>query len=368
MTYSNDWTITDNPADHSKFKDQPSHVRKLRTDIEERLADILYGFTSGETTVGIKQLLMGNQTSDPSAPTDGIVIFAKDSYVFTVSGVTTVPVPGATYTNNAITFTVLYASATQLYCSGSGAPAASGDLTKASGTGDATIAFSASSSKSEIHVRHESAGVKVLTSLGKLIAGALTSLATIASDAGIIPIANLASGTPDGTKYIRDDGTLQTPPNDKIAGDVVQVVNYQTGERASGSTVMPYDDTIPKNTEGDLYMSLSITPKSSTNKLKIEVVTHFCNPSAIPIVALFHTVGGVEQAAALAAAAHDLPSSGYLIQQTFTHYMTAGEAVEKIFKVRCGAAAGTNYFNGSSVTRWFGGVLPSSITITEIKV
>lgn len=51
---------------------------------------------------------------------------------------------GATYTNNSITFTVLgtIASGTQLLCSGSGAPAASGILTKASGTGDATITYS----------------------------------------------------------------------------------------------------------------------------------------------------------------------------------------------------------------------------------
>lgn len=27
----------------------------------------------------------------------------------------------------------------------------------------------------------------------------------------LIPVANLASGTPDGTKYVRDDGTLATP-------------------------------------------------------------------------------------------------------------------------------------------------------------
>lgn len=27
-----------------------------------------------------------------------------------------------------------------------------------------------------------------------------------------IPIQNLATGTPDGTKFIKDDGTLATPP------------------------------------------------------------------------------------------------------------------------------------------------------------
>ncbi len=50
----------------------------------------------------------------------------------------------ATYTNNSITYTVLYtvSSATQVVMSGSGAPLASGTLTKASGTGDSTLTFS----------------------------------------------------------------------------------------------------------------------------------------------------------------------------------------------------------------------------------
>lgn len=50
---------------------------------------------------------------------------------------------GATYTNNAVTFTVkaTVASATLVSMSGSGAPAVSGTLTKASGTGDATLSF-----------------------------------------------------------------------------------------------------------------------------------------------------------------------------------------------------------------------------------
>lgn len=52
---------------------------------------------------------------------------------------------GATYTNNGITFTVYetVSGATRVVMSGSGAPAASGTLTKASGTGDSTLTFSA---------------------------------------------------------------------------------------------------------------------------------------------------------------------------------------------------------------------------------
>jgi hypothetical protein len=51
---------------------------------------------------------------------------------------------GATYGNNSETFTVIstLSGGTLLFCTATGAPAGSGTLTKASGTGDSTIAFS----------------------------------------------------------------------------------------------------------------------------------------------------------------------------------------------------------------------------------
>ncbi len=63
-------------------------------------------------------------------------------YTFTVTAANATV--GATYTNNGQTFTVVYtiAAGTTLVCSATGAPASSGTLTKASGTGDSTISFS----------------------------------------------------------------------------------------------------------------------------------------------------------------------------------------------------------------------------------
>ncbi len=64
-------------------------------------------------------------------------------YLFTVSSANATN--GATYTNNGHTYTVLgtISSGTQLFTTQASAPAASGTLTKASGTGDSTITFSA---------------------------------------------------------------------------------------------------------------------------------------------------------------------------------------------------------------------------------
>lgn len=50
-----------------------------------------------------------------------------------------------------------------------------------------------------------------ITTAGKVSGAALTSLSSIPSGAGRIPIANLATGTPTGTKFVRDDGTLVVP-------------------------------------------------------------------------------------------------------------------------------------------------------------
>jgi hypothetical protein len=69
------------------------------------------------------------------------------SIQFTVAAVTVAPTAGATYTNNGITFKVTSASITAgsgtINAGGTGTSLAAGVLTKVSGTGDATIAFSA---------------------------------------------------------------------------------------------------------------------------------------------------------------------------------------------------------------------------------
>jgi hypothetical protein len=72
-----------------------------------------------------------------------------NSYTFGVNSITTSPAVGDTYTNSGITFTVSYVnvsgSAGALGCyivaTGSGIGATSGNLTRATGSGDATIAY-----------------------------------------------------------------------------------------------------------------------------------------------------------------------------------------------------------------------------------
>lgn len=77
MSFTNDWDATA-PADHTKFKVQPSHVRDVKTDLGERLAAFFYGFTTGETDTGCKLIKALVQTTAPSTATDSVWLYAKD--------------------------------------------------------------------------------------------------------------------------------------------------------------------------------------------------------------------------------------------------------------------------------------------------
>jgi hypothetical protein len=146
----------------------------------------------------------------------------------------------------------------------------------------------------------------------------------------------------------------------------IQVVNFQTGAVASGTTQIPNDDTPPQNTEGDQYMTLAITPTDASNTLFIDVVVVVSNSviGTVVTVSLFQ-----DSTANALATAQDTFAQDYTHTINFKHKMTAGTTSPTTFKVRIGGdQISTSTFNGKNAARKLGGTLASSITITEIKV
>jgi len=76
FSFTNDWDLTV-PLTHTKFKNQPGHVRTAKTDVSERLDSFMYGFTSGETKEGNKHLILHNETT-PTHGADRLILYAKD--------------------------------------------------------------------------------------------------------------------------------------------------------------------------------------------------------------------------------------------------------------------------------------------------
>ena len=140
-------------------------------------------------------------------------------YVFTVSGITTTPKPGATYTNNGFTFTVQGASIVAgsgiISTSGTGAPAASGVLTKSAGTGDATINFSAATTSTGTMMFYALATTnwsRELVSFG--------SPASIVAGDKLLIMGALTAGNPDSltTTVVTMDSTASTSYGPTVSG------------------------------------------------------------------------------------------------------------------------------------------------------
>lgn len=149
-----------------------------------------------------------------------------------------------------------------------------------------------------------------------------------------------------------------------LTGQVIQEVYSQSGSLVACNTVIPLDDTIPQNTEGDQVLNVTITPSSATNILKVEVVVFIgANADISCCMALFKDA---DVNALMASAGYNV-SSGEEVM-TIVYHMVAGGVAPIEFKVRAGSAGSGNLtFNGRAGSRKFGGVAGSSITVSEIK-
>lgn len=148
------------------------------------------------------------------------------------------------------------------------------------------------------------------------------------------------------------------------AGSVLQVVNFQTGTVATGTTILPQDNTIPQITEGTQFLSLSITPISATSKLLFNIIIN-ASVSTIQFLSIALFQGST--ANAIASGQVYLPVATGNLNIPINYFMTSGTTSSTTFTVRAGPpAAATTTINGSNGGGQLGGTLYSSITITEI--
>ena len=162
--------------------------------------------------------------------------------------------------------------------------------------------------------------------------------------------------------------TAAGKPIVNATGSVLQVVNYQFGSMLNlGNALFPYDDTIPQITEGGEVMTLAITPTAATSKLMIDVLVN-TSPTLSGekmVVALFQDT----TANAIACVSDEFYDSGYMVAIPLMYFTDASSTSARTYKVRLGRTDSHGNpvtVNGYNGARKFGGVLATSITITEI--
>jgi len=175
----------------------------------------------------------------------------------------------------------------------------------------------------------------------------------------------------DGTDYVRlAKGTANqglrmntgaTAP--EWGASVVQRQRSTLTTFDTSNTAIPYDDTIPQNTEGKEALTVSITPKNSNNKLHIRVFAFVSgSASKAVIMGLFQD----STASALTCGARYINGGNEVYPLAFDYEMTAGTTSATTFKVRYGGSDTTQVaLNGNASARRFGGVMATTLTVTE---
>lgn len=150
-------------------------------------------------------------------------------------------------------------------------------------------------------------------------------------------------------------------PGSPLPGQNVQQAESATGASATGSTALPFDDTIPQSGEGDQFMSQAITPTSTANLLDISSYGNFGSSADVVFgMALFQdsTANALKSSLTKLTAVPGSLGIG--------HRMLAATTSATTFKIRAGGTSGTTTFNGSSSSRQHGGVLSSFLRVVEI--
>jgi hypothetical protein len=133
------------------------------------------------------------------------------------------------------------------------------------------------------------------------------------------------------------------------------------GPQATSNEIIPHDDTAPLSTEGTQLFSRSITPKSATSKIRIEVEMHFSNASGAGVdgcLALFRgttciAVGPFEV----------VSTGGQLAKLVFEE--ESGSTTARTYSVRYGTSTASVTTVNDTAAGDYGNLIVSSMTITE---
>lgn len=131
---------------------------------------------------------------------------------------------------------------------------------------------------------------------------------------------------------------------------------------------MPADDTIPQSSEGDQYLSESITPRAAANQIAVRYLLQGTMVSAGGFT-VGHALFKDSETNARAANWWYMNSTARQGMPAHLSYKTiANGTTAQTWKVRVGSnSADTFNLNGAAGGRYYGGVAVSFIEIEEIQ-
>ena len=182
------------------------------------------------------------------------------------------------------------------------------------------------------------------------------------------------AGAVEDVEVISDDElvgasaiTLATSASIKAYVDtssgIVQSALAENGAQLAITASIPADSSTPKITEGVQIFSLTMTPKSISNRMKVLFSANILNLSATQytVVALF------EGNTCVGASTWTQASNG-LAPISLQFYFNPSSTSETVYTMRLGPNSGTCYFNGNGSSPTLGGFSKAKFYIEELSV
>lgn len=145
-----------------------------------------------------------------------------------------------------------------------------------------------------------------------------------------------------------------------------QNIYFATGELATGTGVIPLDDTIPQSNEGTQFLATSFTPKFTDSIIEIDYSLSLAGSVAARFTSCLFistSVNCLSTNFVYAGINENIIANGKFVYPT-----GLGSLSNVTFSVRGGlSTAGTVTLNGYGGARYYGGVMDSYISIKEYK-
>lgn len=150
-----------------------------------------------------------------------------------------------------------------------------------------------------------------------------------------------------------------------MTGSIIDRAYAEYTTNASLTTTIPNDDTIPQNTEGTQILSVSLTPKSTTSRVRLRFSGQVAAASAVTVAAAMFSSASANALRATMVTTGGTDQAGILAME---YEYVPGTTSALTYSVRVGPfSAITVRMNGSSGGRNLGGAHGAVLVVEEIS-
>jgi len=212
--------------------------------------------------------------------------------------------------------------------------------------------------RQDSHVNHRSGIFKIARVNDKLFAASI--------ETGGLSVSGASFATMTASQANIGTLTAGTITVTNLNGRYEYIAQEFTASVGTVTATIPYDDTVPDDSEGTSILSATVQPVYATSYLLVEAESHV----AANVAGLNTILGIFSSTATLAVEVTTIATASVNLMQkiSFSYLAQSSSTTSRAFTLRIGPeAAGTITINGQAAARLLGGAAITKLRISEIN-